>query len=117
MLTENVIPPRPKSQPQPDPAGPDRRQPLPLNAQARMIARTVLTVALVTLALWVGSDFLQALGWAAILSITTWPLYSRFVAFFGRIRSPIIAPLLFTFIVGVLLLLPLVPGRRRFFLD
>jgi predicted PurR-regulated permease PerM len=67
---------RRKSKPRAEPAGSDRRQPLPLNSQARTVARTSLTIALVGLALWIGGDFLPALGWAAILAITMWPLYS-----------------------------------------
>jgi hypothetical protein len=71
-----------KSKPRAEPAGADRRHPLPLNSQARMIARTSLTIAIVGLALWVGGDFLPSFGWAAILAITMWPVYSR--CFLGR---------------------------------
>jgi predicted PurR-regulated permease PerM len=97
---------RSKSKPSAEPAGSDR-QPLPLNSQARMIARTSLTIALAGLALWMGGDFLPALGWAAILAITMWPLYSRCASFLGESRSPILAPLIFTLLAGVILFLPL----------
>jgi len=98
---------RRKSKPPAEPTGSDRRQPLPANSQARMIARTSLTIALVSLALWVGGDFLPAFGWAAILAITMWPLYSRCAFFLGRSRSPILAPLIFTLLAGLILFLPL----------
>jgi predicted PurR-regulated permease PerM len=98
---------RRKSKPRAEPAGSDRRQPLPLNSQARMVARTSLTIALVGLALWIGGDFLPALGWAAILAITMWPLYSRCMYFLGESRSPILAPLIFALLAGVILFLPL----------
>jgi len=52
----------------------DRHEPLPSNSQARMVARTGLTIALVLLALWIAADFLPALGWATIIAITAWPL-------------------------------------------
>ncbi len=57
-----------------EPAKSDRHEPLPSNFQARMVARTGLTIALVVLALWMAADFLPALGWAAIIAITAWPL-------------------------------------------
>jgi predicted PurR-regulated permease PerM len=96
-----------KSNPRAEPAGADRRHPLPLNSQARKIARTSLTIAIVGLALWVGADFLPSFGWAAILAITMWPLYSRCAFFLGKSRSPILAPLFFTLLAGVILFLPL----------
>ncbi|MGC1745129.1 MAG: hypothetical protein WA754_21590, partial [Pseudolabrys sp.] len=74
----------------------DRPEPLPSNSQARMVARTGLTIALVVLALWIATDFLPALGWAAIIAITAWPLYVRCIPFLGETRSPILAPLIFT---------------------
>jgi predicted PurR-regulated permease PerM len=65
------------SKPRAEPAKSDRHEPLPSNSQARMVARTGLTLALVVLALWIAADFLPALGWAAIIAITAWPLYAR----------------------------------------
>src|SRR5215217_9216730 len=90
-----------------EPASWDRREPLPFNSQARMIARTSLTIVLVGLAIWVGGDFLPALGWAAILAMTMWPLYARWASLLGKSRSPILAPLIFTLLAGLILFLPL----------
>jgi predicted PurR-regulated permease PerM len=72
-----------------------------------MVARVTLTIVLVALALWTASDFLSAFGWAAILAITMWPVYCRCVPFLGASRSPILAPMLFTLLAGVILFVPL----------
>jgi predicted PurR-regulated permease PerM len=85
----------------------DAKEPLPMRAPARTVARTVLTLTLVLLAIWVAFDFLPALGWAAILAITIWPLYARFAALLSDRRSPVIAPLVFTLLTGVVLFVPI----------
>jgi predicted PurR-regulated permease PerM len=93
--------------PKPDlDTSPSDRKPLPLGANARTVARAVLTIALVALALWIAADFLAPLGWAAILSITAWPLYVRFAHAFSWDRSQLLAPLLFTLLVGAILFVP-----------
>jgi hypothetical protein len=46
------------------------RSPLPV--PARTIARTVLAILLVVLAIWVAFDLLPALGWAVVVAITIW---------------------------------------------
>jgi predicted PurR-regulated permease PerM len=95
------------SKPRAEPAKSDRRAPLPSNPQARMVARTALTIALVALALWVAADFLPAVGWAAIIAITAWPLYVRCMPYLGETRSPILAPLLFTMLIAGVVFMPL----------
>jgi predicted PurR-regulated permease PerM len=95
------------SKPRAEPAKSDRRAPLPSNSQARMVARTALTIALVALALWVAADFLPAVGWAAIIAITAWPLYVRCMPYLGETRSPIWAPLIFTMLIGGIVFVPL----------
>ena len=82
-------------------------EPLPSNSQARRIARTALTIALVFLALWIAADFLPALGWAAIIAIAAWPLYVRCTPYLGETRSPILAPLIFTTLIAVIVFVPL----------
>jgi hypothetical protein len=42
---------------------------LPIDSRARAATRTALAILLVLLALWVASDFLSALAWAAIIAI------------------------------------------------
>ena len=95
------------SKPRAEPAKSDRRAPLPANSQARMVARTALTIALVALALWVAADFLPAVGWAAIIAITAWPLYVRCMPYLGETRSPILAPLIFTMLIAGIVFVPL----------
>jgi len=87
-------------------ARPEIRQPLPSTPRTRMIARTALTLVLVVLGTWIGSDFLPALGWAAILAVALWPLYSRFATALGQARSAVLAPLIFSLLVGLILFLP-----------
>jgi predicted PurR-regulated permease PerM len=80
--------------------------PLPLHAPARVVARTALAVILVVLSAWIAFDFLPALGWAVILAIATWPLYVRFAKLMPDRRSPVIAPLTFTVLTGMLVFVP-----------
>jgi predicted PurR-regulated permease PerM len=96
-----------------EPADSDHRQPLPLNSQARTVARTLLTFALVGLALWVAGDFLPALGWAAILAIGLWPLYLRCASFLGKRQSPIAAPLIFTLFAALIIFLPVALATQQ----
>ena len=86
LVQEWVMSDRRTSKPRAEPAKSDRHEPLPSNSQARMVARTGLTIALVVLALWITADFLPALGWAAIIAITAWPLYVRCIPYLGESR-------------------------------
>jgi predicted PurR-regulated permease PerM len=69
-------------------------------------ARFVLVIILALLAVWLARDFLAPIGWAVVVAIATWPVYLRFASQF-RDAPPAFAPLLFTLIVGVMLLLPI----------
>src|SRR5262245_14792181 len=89
---------------------PDRvasRQALPIRAEARTIARGLLTFALVVLALWTAGDFVTPVGWAAIIAIATWPIYTPVASYLSERRPPILVPLLFTIRVGLLLFAPI----------
>ena len=81
---------------------------LPIDSRVRAATRTALVILLVVLALWVASDFLSALAWAAIIAITTWPIYTRFAALIARGRAPALAALLFTLLTGLALLVPVI---------
>lgn len=78
-----------------------------MRAPARIVARSVLAIILVALAVWVAFDFLPTLGWAVVLAITIWPFYTRFTALIPERRSPVIAPLIFTVLTGLVLFLPI----------
>jgi predicted PurR-regulated permease PerM len=79
---------------------------LPLDSRARAALRTAIAILVVLLAAWVARDFLMALIWAAVIAIAVWPIYVRFATSIGR--SPVLAPLLFTFLIGLVLLVPIV---------
>jgi predicted PurR-regulated permease PerM len=51
---------------------------------------------------------LVALTWAALISIAAWPIYIRFMAPILGGRSSVLAALLFTFLAGLVLLVPIV---------
>ena len=80
----------------------------PIGSRARAISRTAFAILLGLLALWVASDFLPALTWAAVIAITTWPIYIRFAALIYGGRSPALAALLFTLLIGLVLLVPII---------
>jgi len=92
---------------------PVKKAALPDDSRARTIARTILTVGLVVLSIYVAHDFLAPIGWAIVIAVTTWPLYVRFAGLFGRRRESVVAPLVFTLLVGALLLLPVGLAIRR----
>jgi predicted PurR-regulated permease PerM len=81
---------------------------LPIDSRTQVFTRTTFAVLLALLALWVASEFLSALTWAAVIGITSWPIYTRFAAFIASGRSRVLAPLLFTLLTAFTLLVPLV---------
>jgi predicted PurR-regulated permease PerM len=81
---------------------------LPFDSRARALTQTALALVVVLLALWVARDFLVALTWAAIIAITAWPIYTRFASLVLGGRSPALAPMLFTLLTGLVLLVPIV---------
>src|ERR1700730_16051019 len=90
-----------------EPRPPDETAP-PIGSRARAISRTAFSILLGLAALWVASDFLPALTWATVIAITTWPIYIRFTALIHGGRSPALAALLFTLLIGVVLLVPII---------
>jgi predicted PurR-regulated permease PerM len=84
---------------------PSEKAARPFDSRARAVARTALAILIVLLAAWVARDFLVALTWAAVIAIAAWPIYIRFAAVVGG-RSRTLAPLLFTLLTGLVLLVP-----------
>jgi predicted PurR-regulated permease PerM len=80
----------------------------PVASRERAVLRTAIAILVVLLATWVARDFLMALIWAGVIAITAWPIYVRFAASIFAGRSPVLAPLLFTFLIGLVLLVPIV---------
>jgi predicted PurR-regulated permease PerM len=87
---------------------PPEKAALPIDSRAQLAMRTAFAILLVLLALWVASDFLSAMVWAAVIAITTWPVYIRFATLISDDRSPMVAPLLFTLLTGLVLVVPII---------
>ncbi|MFI4918002.1 MAG: AI-2E family transporter [Legionellales bacterium] len=64
-----------------------------------------LTIGIVCLTLFITHKFIPSMIWAAIIVIATYPLYNQWRKLFGRHQD--LAALLFTSLLGLLLLLPL----------
>ena len=79
---------------------------LAIRPGTRAITRTVFAILLVLQALWVASDLLPALGWAVIIAIAVWPIYSRFTMLIAGGRTSGLAAFLFTLLTGLVLLVP-----------
>ena len=99
-------------------AGPARNQrdpkpPLSIDSRARAASRIAFALLLVLLGIWIAQDFLAPLGWAVFIAISTWPLYRRFAILFSTSRTNVLAPLLFTVLVGVILFLPVALATHR----
>jgi predicted PurR-regulated permease PerM len=92
---------------------PSLETPLPLDSHARAVTRTAFAILLALLALWVASDFLSALTWAVVIAITAWPIYIRFAKLIFGGRSTALAPLLFTLLTGLVLLVPIILTMRQ----
>lgn len=74
------------------------------------VARLVVVGGLFALGLHILWDFLPALAWAGVFAIATWPLYRRFLASAPRAARTILAPLLFTAMIGLVFVVPLAIG-------
>lgn len=82
-------------------------KPRPIRSSSQSTVRIALATGLILLALWIASDFLVALGWGAIIALATWPAYRKFAAKLSSRHSTVLAPLSFTFAIGVMLFVPL----------
>ena len=86
----------------------EERRVLPIGSRVHVVMRAVFVTMSTLLALWVASDFLPALTWAALIAITAWPLYIRFATHVFGGRSHTLAPLLFTLLTGLVLVVPII---------
>ncbi len=64
-----------------------------------------LTISIIFLALFIIQHFIPSMVWAAIIVISTYPLYKKWRHFFGNRDN--LSALLFTILIGLLFLLPL----------
>ncbi len=83
------------------------RAPLPSPPSQRS-ARLIVTILLAAMGLAILWEFLDALAWATVFAIATWPLYRRFARLIhADLERGVIAPLVFTLLIGALFLVPL----------
>jgi predicted PurR-regulated permease PerM len=76
------------------------------DSRVRAVSQAAISIAIVLLALWIAREFLVAMTWAALIAITIWPVYIRFARLISGPRSSLLAPLLFTLLTGLVLLVP-----------
>lgn len=76
-----------------------------MNEGHRDLLSIGLTIAIVALAAFIVHRFIPSIIWAAIIVIATYPLYKRWRHFLGTNHN--VSALLFTFVLGLLLLVPL----------
>jgi predicted PurR-regulated permease PerM len=96
---------------------PSGKAALPFDSRARMLTQAAVAILVVLLALWVVRDFLVALTWAAVIAIASWPVYIRFATFLLGGRVSALAPLLFTLLTGLVLLVPVLWTVHQFALS
>lgn len=90
---------------EPDPPRP-ATAPRPLS-NAQRAAGAAAALALLGLGSYVLRSFLDALAWAAVFAIASWPLYRRLFAAAPSWAQETVAPLLFTLGLGLLFAVPL----------
>jgi predicted PurR-regulated permease PerM len=84
----------------------DARPPLPAGTQTRDAARLTLALLLTLLALWVAGDFLHSVGWAVVVAVAAWPAYRRFARRLPAQHAQIVAPVVFTALLGIAVFIP-----------
>lgn len=75
-----------------------------MNDNHKELLSITLSVSIVILALFIIQKFVPCLIWASIITISTYPLYTRWRKFFGKNKN--LSALLFTVLFSLILLLP-----------
>ncbi|MBA2653172.1 MAG: AI-2E family transporter [Tatlockia sp.] len=76
-----------------------------MNEEYKQLLSIGLTIAIVAMAIFIVHRFIPSMVWAGIIVIATYPLYTRWMHFFGH--SDNLSAFLFTSMLALLLLLPL----------
>lgn len=76
-----------------------------MNDSHKEFITILLTLGIIGLAIFIVHRFIPSMIWAAIIAVATYPLYLRWRKLFGQHHN--MAALLFTCLLGLLLLLPL----------
>jgi predicted PurR-regulated permease PerM len=79
-----------------------------MTSNFRISSGGLLSAVIVLLALWILQGFLAALAWAVIIAIASWPLFKRFERRLPQTSTRTVAAILFTLLVAVLFIAPLV---------
>ena len=90
-----------------------KKNPLPVDARVKTVARVCFALFLALLSIWIAIDFVASIGWAAIIAVATWPLYASFT---NRMRLPkgsVLPPAIFTLLTGLILLVPVLLAAHR----
>ena len=86
----------------------DARAETEQGSRAQVAACVVLAGILVALGIWTVHRFVVALIWAGIFAIAIWPLYQRAQRRWPPGKHNVLLPMLFTLVVTLLFLVPLV---------
>jgi predicted PurR-regulated permease PerM len=70
--------------------------------------RWVWAALILLLSVWILHSFLEPLLWAAVIAIASWPIYRRFARSLPEWMASSVTPLLFTVLVSVFVLGPIV---------
>jgi len=79
-------------------------------SQGQRLALYILIAALVVLGAWTMRHFVDALAWAVILAIATWPWYEKWSKRIGKKPDHWLPAIAFTLLVALVLIVPLVSG-------
>lgn len=76
-----------------------------MNENHKELMSIGLTLAIISITIYITHRFIPSLVWGSIIVIATYPLYKRWRAFFGFYHN--LSALLFTFFLSLIFLLPL----------
>src|SRR5262245_13966102 len=76
--------------------------------QLRLSNGSLLAALAIGLSIWILWSFVQPLLWGSVLAVATWPLYRRFAASMPAHLASSATPLLFTALVAMVVLGPMV---------
>ncbi len=88
------------------PAVPVGRAEAQADPQWRVAGRLLLVACLLGLGLYILSNYLRALVWAAVLAVALWPLFARMRARLSQRLPADLLPALMALLVGLVFLLP-----------
>jgi len=76
--------------------------------ELRLSRASLLAALVIGLSVWILWGFVQPLLWGSVLAVATWPIYRRFAAQMPAGLAPSVTPLLFTMLISLVVLGPMV---------